>query len=371
MLPHRDGELLMRPGKIGLLTVVGTLALTAVPVGTGTAQAASSSTLCAFLADGIGLYPDNDVTQMGVKIGSVRTVEPQADGVKVTFDVSGRTLPASVKAVTRATSILADRTLELVGNYSTGPTLGSENCIGRNNTATPKSISETTESATRLVDSVTEGGASADLGKLLTTLDKEVGPSVPPQAARSLTNLSTLLSDPAGFLGDVTTVVSNVRPLMQSFDAQWGEMLLTLQHAANVMDQYGRVTFPAVSEIFQTLPVFFLVGDDAMRRYGAILRPGGTLAADAVKLAATSVRSNEALAKMLPVFGSQIAPYLPRGDGAETTVAGVPVTTVATRDPAALCARVNAEVPGACSVAGGSAQVATVNLLQLPLQGGR
>lgn len=359
----------MRPAKTLLLTVAGTLALSAVPLSVGTAQAASSDTLCAFLADGIGLYPNNDVTQMGVKIGSVRAIEPQADGVKVTFDVSGRTLPATVKAVTRSTSILADRTLELVGNYSSGPTLGSGQCIGRDNTATPKSISETTESATRLVDSVTEGGASADLGKLLTTLDGQVGPSVPPQAARTLTNLSTLLSDPAGFLGDVTTVVNNVRPLMQSFDAQWGDMLLTLQHTANVMDQYGRVTFPAVSEIFQTLPVFFLVGDDMMRRYGDILRPGGNVAADAVKLAATSVRSNEALAKMLPVFGGQIAPYLPRGDGDRTTVAGTPVTSVATRDPAGLCARVNAEVPGACAVVDGAAQVATVNLLQLPLGG--
>lgn len=361
----------MRPAKLSLIAAAITLAVPTVPFATGTA-AAASSTRCAYLADGIGLYPNNDVTQMGVKIGAVQKVEPYADGVKVTFDVGDRTLPATVKAVTRSTSILADRSLELVGNYSTGPTLNAGTCIGRERTATPKSISETTAAATRLVDSVTEGGASADLGKLLTTLDTEVGPSVPPQAARSFTNLSTLLSDPAGFLGDVTTVVGNVRPLLQSFDAQWGEMLLTLQHVGNVLDQYGRITFPAVQEIFQTLPVFFLVGDDAMRRYGHILRPGGTMAADAVRLAATGVKSSDELTRVLPVFGSQIAPYLPRGDGAPSSVSGVPVTTVATNDPAALCARINAQAPGSCSVVAGAAQAATVDLLQLPLaQGGR
>lgn len=360
----------MRPARITLLAAAAVLAAPLLPTVTTTAAAATTSQ-CAYLADGIGLYPDNDVTQMGVKIGSVRKVEPSGDGVKVTFDVSGRTLPASVKAVTRSTSILADRTLELVGNYSSGAALKPGNCITRANSATPKSISETTSAATRLVDSVTEGGASADLGKLLTRLDSEVGPSVPPQAARSLTNLSTLLSDPAGFLGDVTTVVGNVRPLLQSMDDQWGEMLLTLQHVGNVLDQYGKVTFPAVSEIFQTLPVFFLVGDDMMRRYGHIIKPGGTLAADAVKLAATGVQSNEALTRVLPVFGSQIAPYLPRGDGSETTVAGVPVTTVATSDPKALCAQINAQAQGACSVVAGKAQTATVDLLQLPFQGGR
>ncbi|MET9325366.1 MlaD family protein [Tsukamurella sp. NPDC003166] len=361
----------MRPARISLIAAAAALVAATVPTAIGTA-AAASTTQCAYLADGIGLYPNNDVTQMGVKIGSVRTVEPNGDGVKVTFDVSGRTLPATVKAVTRSTSILADRSLELVGNYSSGATLSPGTCITRDRTATPKSISETTSAATRLVDSVTEGGASADLGKLLTRLDTEVGPSVPPQAARSLTNLSTLLSDPAGFLGDVTTVVSDIRPLMQSMDSQWSELLLTLQHVGNVLDQYGKVTFPAVSEIFQTLPVFFLVGDDAMRRYGDILRPGGTMAADAVRLAATGVRSNEALARTLPVFGSQIAPYLPRGgDEGPVTVAGVPVTTVATSDPAKLCASINAQAPGSCSVVAGKAQTATVNLLQLPLQGGR
>ncbi len=360
----------MRPVKISLLAVAAALLAPLVPGATGVA-AAASSTHCAYLADGIGLYPDNDVTQMGVKIGSVTKVEPSGDGVKVTFDVSGRTLPASVKAVTRSMSILADRSLELVGNYSSGATLNSGTCITRANTATPKSISETTSAATRLVDSVTEGGASADLGKLLTRLDTEVGPSVPPRAARSLTNLSTLLSDPAGFLGDITTVVSNVRPLLQSTDSQWSELILTLQHVGNVLEQYGRITFPAVSEIFQTLPVFFLVGDDAMRRYGHVIRPGATTAADAVKLAATGVRSNAELVRVLPVFGSQIAPYLPRGDDTPSTVAGVPVTTVATSDPNALCAHINAQAPGACSVVAGKAQTATVDLLQLPLTGGR
>lgn len=360
----------MRTTRMTLLAAAASLVAPLVPAGIGTA-AAAASTQCAYLADGIGLYPDNDVTQMGVKIGSVRKVEPSGDGVKVTFDVSGRTLPASVKAVTRSTSILADRSLELVGNYSSGATLNPGTCITRENSATPKSISETTSAATRLVDSVTEGGASADLGRLLTRLDTEVGPSVPPQAARSLTNLSTVLSDPAGFLGDVTTVVSNVRPLLQSMDQQWGELLLTLQHVGNVLDQYGKLTFPAVAEIFQTLPVFFLVGDDMMRRYGHILRPGGTVAADAVKLAASGVRSNDALARMLPAFGPQIAPYLPRGDEAPTAVAGVPVTTVATRDPNALCAQINAQAPGACTVVAGQAQTATVDLAQLPFQGGR
>ncbi len=355
-------------GMAAALATSTLMATTAAP-----AQAAGSGTMCAFLSDSIGLYPDNDVTQMGVKIGSVTKVEPQGDGVKVTFDVSGRTLPASVKAVTRSVSILADRTLELVGNYSSGPTLQPGTCIGRDLTATPKSISETTASATRVVNAVTEGGASADLGKLLTTLDEQVGPGVAPQANRSLSNLSTLMSDPAGFLGDVTTVVSNVRPLMQDMDKQWGQLLLTLQHVGPVLEEYGRVTFPAVQEIFQTLPVFFLVGDDLMRRYGHILRPGGEAASDAVRLAASGVRSNEQLAKTLPVFGSMVAPFLPRGDGDQPlTVAGVPTTSVASADPNGLCRKLNDRSPGSCEVAGGKAQVADVDLLKLVLaQGGR
>lgn len=351
-----------------------TVGLAGLPLTVPTARAATE--FCALMADAIGLYPGNNVTQMGVQIGSVSSVEAFGDGVKVHFTTGGRTLPADVKAVTRSTSILADRSLEMVGNYASGPKLNASTCIPRGRTATPKSISETTTAATNLIQSLTEGGNAANMQKLTTVLERQLKPGVGPLLHRSLTDFSTLLSDPSGFLGDVRTVVSNLDPLAGQADQQWPELMLTLQHAKPVLDSYGEVTFPAVKEIYTILPTFFAVGDDIIRRYGDQLRPAADAGVSAVKLAASGVRSNEDVAAMLPAFGAIIAPYLPRGDraaapGSNTAPLRLPVSKIATTAPHRLCTRINRQSPGACAVVDGAAQIADVDLLQLVLaQGG-
>jgi ABC-type transporter Mla subunit MlaD len=76
------------------------------------------------MSDSVGLYVGNPVTQMGYKIGTVDGITPRDTSVEVRFTINERRpIPRDVKAVTRSTSILADRSLELVGNYSSGPQL--------------------------------------------------------------------------------------------------------------------------------------------------------------------------------------------------------------------------------------------------------
>lgn len=85
---------------------------------------------CALMPDTIGLYVGNPVTQMGYPIGTVTSIKPEATHVRVDFSVTeNRQLPGDVKALIRSPSILADRSLELVGNYAGGPELDSKNCI--------------------------------------------------------------------------------------------------------------------------------------------------------------------------------------------------------------------------------------------------
>jgi ABC-type transporter Mla subunit MlaD len=114
-----------RKKTIVIATVV---TVTAVIVGTASAVVASyvspqsSAGYCADMPDSVGLYPGNPVTQMGYQVGLVKQVRPAGDHVEVTFSLdSGRRYPADVKAVTRSKSLLADRSLELVGNYDSGP----------------------------------------------------------------------------------------------------------------------------------------------------------------------------------------------------------------------------------------------------------
>src|ERR1700721_2384269 len=68
---------------------------------------------CAIMSDSVGLYTGNPVTQMGYRIGSVDSITPEDSSVEIRFTITeNRPIPADVKAVTRSTSILADRSLE-------------------------------------------------------------------------------------------------------------------------------------------------------------------------------------------------------------------------------------------------------------------
>ncbi|MDF0530743.1 MlaD family protein [Tsukamurella sp. 8F] len=355
-----------------LLRVCVAAAVAVAAVATGAPQAvAAQSTLCAIMPDSIGLYPGNDVTQMGVAIGRVSSVRAQGDSVKVTFSVRNRELPASVRAVTRSTSILADRALELVGNYTSGPRLTGTGCITRDKTATPKSITQTTEAATQLVDSLTRGGADADIAQLVEVLDREMTDSVASHGKSILGDTSTLLSDPAGFVTDVSSIVSDMRPLLASTTAQWGQLLASLDHGPSVLQAYGQTVFPAVTAIYTGLPGAINMAADMVLRYGDLLKPTLDTAAAAIHLAASGARSTEDLIKTLPVFGNTVSALAGRAGAVRGYRITMPRVRVPTADPAAICARINARVPGGCSVSDGAAQVAGTPLLQYVYEGGR
>ncbi|HTM85200.1 MAG TPA: MlaD family protein, partial [Mycobacterium sp.] len=136
------------------------LTLAATASSCGARSAAGQRHYCAMMPDAIGLYIGNPVTQMGFRIGTVTAVSPAATEVRVGFTVTAdRALPADVKAAIRSTSVLADRSLELVGNYTGGPELAAEPCIPVQRSATPKSLSQIVQSMAAFVDTVSPDGS--------------------------------------------------------------------------------------------------------------------------------------------------------------------------------------------------------------------
>lgn len=120
--------LVLQTLRAALATLMAAVIIVVVPsCAPGGAERAS---YCANLPDSIGLYVGNPVTQMGYQIGTVTSIGPSFTHVRVDFSVTERrSLPRDVKAVVRSPSILADRSLELVGNYSGGSQLEADNCI--------------------------------------------------------------------------------------------------------------------------------------------------------------------------------------------------------------------------------------------------
>lgn len=171
-----------------------------------------SDSYCAVLPDAVGLYTGNPVTQMGFQIGTVNKITPSASSVQVDFSLAQpRPLPQSVKAVIRSTSILADRALELVGNYESGPKLTPGHCVPLSQSSTPKSLSEVIGAANTLVNGITPQDSTniQDVIRQLNHAAANNGAGV----NEILTTSSRLLDNPDGPISDMGSIVRNLATL--------------------------------------------------------------------------------------------------------------------------------------------------------------
>jgi virulence factor Mce-like protein len=172
----------------------------------------SKAGYCAIMPDSVGLYVGNPVTQMGYPIGKVTNITPSPTSVRVDFNVTERRLlPRDVKAIIRSTSILADRSLELVGDADSGPHMGSGDCIPLTRSWTPKSLSEVIGSATTFVNGINPDG-STNVADVVRQVDQAVhnnGAGV----NRLLTTSSTVLDSPDQAVSDIGSIINNLAEL--------------------------------------------------------------------------------------------------------------------------------------------------------------
>jgi len=90
----------------------------------------------AYFASANGLYEGDFVTIMGVRVGKVTKIVPESQRVRVEF-IYDRPVPADVKAVIAAPSLVPVRTLTLTPAYTSGPKLAPDATIPLSRTATP------------------------------------------------------------------------------------------------------------------------------------------------------------------------------------------------------------------------------------------
>ncbi|ORW60116.1 mammalian cell entry protein [Mycobacterium parmense] len=194
------------------------------------------------MPDSVGLYAGNPVTQMGYPIGTVKAISPSARDVRIDFTVTEqRRLPRDVKAIIRSTSILADRSLELVGNYESGPQLLAGGCIPLNRSSTPKSLSEVIGSATRFINSVNPNG-STNIGDVIHGLDQ----ATHNQGAginQLLRTSSAVLDSPDQAINDIGAIITNL--------AQLTEVLKDIRGPLKAILYNARQTTPEVDAAAQ------------------------------------------------------------------------------------------------------------------------
>ncbi|MBJ8344785.1 MCE family protein [Antrihabitans sp. YC2-6] len=253
---------------------VGYLALGAAAVvllgGAATSAVSSldrdSKTMCAEFTDTVGLYEGNDVTLLGIEIGSVAAIEPMGDRMKVTMDIDHDiAVPADVGAVTMSSSIVTDRHVELTKPYTGGPLFEGAQCIPLTRTKTPLGISETFDAvnavAADLLGSESDGGPGTPpdpiLADALNSLDAALD-GTGPTFNSLLGRLSTLVGDPADKDVVVRRLIDNLDRLTTMFVTNWPDFSTLLQNLGNgleVVDGIASGLGTALAKANEFLPV--------------------------------------------------------------------------------------------------------------------
>jgi phospholipid/cholesterol/gamma-HCH transport system substrate-binding protein len=319
---------------------------------------------CAIMPDSIGLYVDNPVSQMGYPIGTIAAITPAAMSVRVDFTVDdGRVLPADVKAVTRSTSILADRSLELVGNYDAGPQLSPGGCIPLNRSMTPKSLSEVVGASTTFINSINPAG-SDNVGAVVSGLDQALR-NQGPGANKLLTTTSAVVDSPDQAIGDLSSITTNFAQLTSTLAELDPTLKEVFNDASDSAAQEVAGTLQGASETFEgVIPIVDLAAG-IEKQLGPQLQQ--LLDAVAVVLRKATPRAPY-YASLLDVAPRVINGLINLANNHQFTLYyRPPLYRLRSPDGVAQCNIMNASVPGSCADVKGTPYAVDVALLQYVL----
>lgn len=192
--------------------------------------------LTAYFTSAVGLYPGDDVRIVGVPVGTIDSIEPRAEDVKITMTLDhGIKVPADAKALIISPNLVAARFIQLTPAYTDGPELGDGAEIGLDRTAVPVEWDEVKEQLTALSSQLgpqpgsVQGPLTAFVNQAADTFDGN-GDSFR-QALREL-------SQTAGRLGDSRTdlfgTIRNLQVLVDALSNSNEQIVQFSNHVASV-----------------------------------------------------------------------------------------------------------------------------------------
>ncbi|WP_238391602.1 MULTISPECIES: MlaD family protein [unclassified Mycolicibacterium] len=316
------------------------------------------------MPDSVGLYAGNPVTQMGYRIGTIKAITPGANDVRVDFTVTkDRRLPDDVRAVVRSTSVLADRSLEIVGNPEPGPELQPDRCIPLNRSFTPKSLSAMIDSAKHFVDSMNPEG-STNVADVVRGLDQAIhgnGAGI----NRLLTTTSTVLDSPDQTIDDVGSVVTNLSTLTSLLVELRDPLKQTLLDAQTTMPHVVKASETAPAILGSTVVLIKALADIEVN-LGDTTQATLDSVSVALRKAAAHAPAIADLLTPLPWWVNTIANHYNNRTW-NLLQYRPPLYRIRTPDGVALCNIMNATTPNSCANVQGQPYAVDVALLQYVL----
>lgn len=268
--PHRRRALRALAAVVAVAVGVTATGIGLSGAATTSPGTAGGSDFCVDVTDAIGLYDGNPVTQMGLKVGTVTGIAARGSHVRITFSLdAGRAYPASVTAVTRSKSLLADRSLELVGNYRGGPTLEPSRCISLENSFTPKSISEVAGSASDFLKGLSEDGGK-ELQLALAGADRALD-GTGTSANSMFRNAAEAARNPDAFTADIGASIADMAPLTDAALKHWSQ-IMSLADRGPAVTGLGTTLFYDVAKFCRGIGWTIALMWDVWKNYGPELQ---------------------------------------------------------------------------------------------------
>lgn len=178
-----------------------------------------------------GLYERGNVTYRGTEVGSVKEVRlTPGGGVDAVLSLrSGIDIPSDLQAEVHSQSAVGEQYLALLPRHADSPPLKDGDVVARTNSTVPPDINA-------LLDATNRGLEAIPQENLQTVVDESYTAfgGLGPEIARFLKGGSTLARDARANVGELTNVVDNAGPLLQTQIDTSDSIQAWASHLANV-----------------------------------------------------------------------------------------------------------------------------------------
>lgn len=190
----------------------------------------------AYFPTAVGLYPGDNVSVVGVPVGTINSIEPRARDVKVTMTIrDGVKLPADARALVIAPNLVSARFVQFTPAYTDGPVLADGAEVGLDRTGVPVEWDEVKEQLTELSAQLgpKEGGVQGPLAEFVNQAADTFDGN-----GDSFRSALRELSQTAGRLGDSSSdlfgTVRNLQVLVNALANSNEQIVQFSNHVASV-----------------------------------------------------------------------------------------------------------------------------------------
>ena len=172
-------------------------------------------TITAYFSSATGIYPGDDIRVVGVKVGTIESVQPQPNRARLVLRVNRNVpIPADAKAIIVSQNLVAARYVQLTPAYhKSGPKMRDGTSIDVDRTAIPVEWDEVSTQLTRLATELgpTGGVSSTSVSRFIDSAANALDGNGDKlrQTLGQLSGISRILANGSGNIVDVIKNLQN------------------------------------------------------------------------------------------------------------------------------------------------------------------